>query len=155
MRAGGFRFYKGCLSDVRRRQRRKTGWEWRLTCRIHCLRQAQENYPFLEGRSVHRPHPSNPKFLIVTAKNTATIKYAPRGLRYGSSPSHMGQTASVVCAAGPRCLRSLPVGWRVYEFRDHVVIAHECGRRVRVFQPCLISVTHTGGIETPPPPSNT
>lgn len=33
MHAGGFRFYRSCLSDVRRRQWRKTG-EWRLTCRI-------------------------------------------------------------------------------------------------------------------------
>lgn len=46
----------------------------------------------VSGGSVSSP-PSSilPKISYVTAKNTATIKYPPRGPRYGSSPSHMGE----------------------------------------------------------------
>lgn len=92
MHAGGFRFYRSCLSDVRRRQWRKTG-EWRLTCRIRRLRQPpQENcLPFLEGRSVHRPPPLPPKISYVTARNTSHLQICSERISVWVTFPHWGR----------------------------------------------------------------
>lgn len=147
MHAGGFRFYRSCLSDVRRRQWRKTG-EWRLTCRIRRLRQPPREVSPVSGGSVSSPPSSPPTQILLcdSQEYKPSSDMLPKDLGMGFL-SVWGRPPLVVCAAGPRCLRSLPVGWHVWGIRNHVVIAHEHDRRVRVFQSCLISVHRAPGNE--------
>lgn len=115
MHAGGFRFYRSCLSDVRRRQWRKTG-EWRLTCRIRRLRQPPREVSPVSGGSVSSPpsssSPPTQNLQCDSQEYKPSSDMLRKDLGMGFLPTS-SRPPPVVCAAGPRCLRSLPVGWHV------------------------------------------